>query len=203
MIAYLRGQLLEKGVDSVVIDVHGVGYRAQVSQQTLRALPEQGQSVQIRIHTHVREDALLLFGFATADEEQLFHLLTTVSGVGPKLGMNILSGLPASELAHALSAGEMARLTKLPGVGKRTAERLIVELKDKLKTSGLLAGRTPSLSPASPSTGDDLLSALLNLGYRPADAERAAAQARKQSPGATDVSELVRVALQVLLAKTG
>lgn len=203
MIAYLRGQLLEKGVDSVVVDVHGVGYRAQVSQQTLRALPEQGQSVQLRIHTHVREDALLLLGFATAEEEHLFHLLTTVSGVGPKLGLNILSGMPASELAQALSTGEMARLTKLPGVGKRTAERLIVELKDKLKTSGLLAGHTPSLSPSTPSSGDDLLSALLNLGYRPADAERAAAQARKQSPGVTDVSELVRVALQVLLAKTG
>lgn len=203
MIAYLRGHLLEKGADSVVIDVHGVGYRAQVSQQTLASLPAQGQSVQLRIHTHVREDALLLYGFATAEEEQLFHLLTTVSGVGPKLALNILSGMAATELAHALSAGEMARLTKLPGVGKRTAERLVVELKDKLKTSGLLAGRTPSLSPVTPSTGDDLVSALTNLGYRATDAERAAAEARKRSPGVTDVSELVRVALQVLLSKVG
>lgn len=197
MIAFLRGQLLEKSADSVVIDVHGVGYRAVISQTTYVAMPAIGSPLSLRIHTHVREDALLLFGFATPEEEELFHHLTTVSGVGPRLALNILSGMPPAELAHAVAHGEIARLTKISGVGKKTAERLVLELADKLKVSHLLprvAGKVARID------GDDLVSALGNLGYRPADAERAASLAREQEPDA-ELSSLVRSALKLLSSK--
>jgi Holliday junction DNA helicase RuvA len=198
MIAYLRGQLLDKGADSVIIDVHGVGYRASVSQSTLAAMPEIGASTQLRIYTHVREDVIALYGFATEGEEELFHHLTSVTGVGPKLGLTILSGMAPEELALALAQGELARLVKISGVGKKTAERLVMELSDKLKTSSLLAKK--SLKPTKAKAGDDLLSALVNLGYRPADAERAAAAAREQAPNGS-IEELVRLSLQMLLSK--
>ena len=200
MIAYLRGQLFEKGPDSVVIDVHGVGYKVAVSQQSLMGLPAQGASVELRVHTHVREDALLLFGFTSAEEEELFHLLVLVSGVGPKLALNILSGLPPQELAHAIAHNELARLTKLSGVGKKTAERLVVELADKLKSSTMLLKKTAGGRAMPKAAGDDLVSALTNLGYRPADAERAASATRESQPDA-DLAEQVRMALQLLLSK--
>jgi Holliday junction DNA helicase RuvA len=200
MIGYLRGTLADKGVDTVIVDVHGVGYRVLVSQTSLASLPAVGAGCELRIHTHVREDALSLIGFVTPDEEELFHHLTTVSGVGPRLALNILSGMQPAELAHAVASGEIARLTKISGVGKKTAERLVVELADKLKTSAILAKRpglkvVPRSSPA-----DDLQSALTNLGYRPADAERAASAARERAPG-THLEEQLRVALQLLATK--
>lgn len=201
MIAYLRGQLLDKDVDSVVVDVHGVGYRVSVSQTSLATLPAVGAQVQLRIHTHVREDALLLYGFTSADEEQLFHHLTTVSGVGPKLALNILSGMPPSELATALAHGEHARLTKISGVGKKTAERLVVELSDKLKTSTLVLRAAPTQVARPAARGDDLVSALVNLGYRAGDAERAAAAARERADDAAEMTDLVRLALQMLQSK--
>lgn len=199
MIGYLRGQLHEKSVDGAIIDVHGVGYRVTLSQTSLAAMPEVGAAVQLRIHTHAREDALLLFGFMTAQEEELFHLLNTVSGVGPRLALNILSGMQPTELAHALAGKELARLTKISGVGKKTAERLIVELADKLKTSTLLIGKM-STTAKSRSTSDDLVSALVNLGYRPVDAERAASAAREQAPDAS-LETLIRSALQLFGSK--
>jgi Holliday junction DNA helicase RuvA len=204
MIAYLRGPLIEKGPDAVVVDVQGVGYRATVSQTTLAALPEVGAEARLRIHTHVREDALALFGFSTEEEEQLFHMLTSVSGVGPKLGMSILSGMSPHELAYAIANDEVARLTKIGGVGKKTAERLVVELADKLKTSTLLLkpGVKGAGRPAKKADGDDLVSALVNLGYRPAEAERAASSVRDSQPDA-EIGSLVRAALQLLTAKTG
>jgi Holliday junction DNA helicase RuvA len=200
MIAYLRGQLHEKGLDSVIVDVHGVGYRVTLSQTSLAALPESGAVVQLRIHTHVREDVIALYGFVTAEEEELFHYLTTVSGVGPKLATNILSGMQPTELAHALATGELARLTKISGVGKKTAERLIVELADKLKTSTLLARRDIKVAARPKAGGDDLISALVNLGYRPGDAERAAATAREQAPDGS-LETHVRLALQLIASK--
>lgn len=200
MIAYLRGQLHEKALDHVIVDVHGVGYKVALSQTSLATLPEAGTVVQLRIYTHVREDVIALFGFATAEEEELFHYLTTVSGVGPKLATNILSGMQPTELAHALATGELARLTKISGVGKKTAERLIVELADKLKASTLLA-RKDIRVPARPKAGgDDLVSALVNLGYRPGDAERAASAAREQAPEGT-LEAHVRIALQLIASK--
>src|SRR5205823_6140261 len=135
MIARLSGVLLEKHSDTAVVDVQGVGYLVYLSHQSMARLPSEGSRAQLRCYTHVREDALQLYGLATAEEEELFHLLISVSGVGPKLAVNILSGMPAPELASAIRHGELGRLTKISGVGKKTAERLVMELKDKLKTS--------------------------------------------------------------------
>jgi Holliday junction DNA helicase RuvA len=123
MIARLSGMLIEKRADAAVVDVGGVGYLVHLSQQSLSRLGPPGAAVELRTHTHVREDALQLYGFASGEEEELFHLLIGVSGVGPRLGINILSGMPAGELAVALEGGEIARLTRIPGVGKKTAER--------------------------------------------------------------------------------
>ena len=134
----------------------------------------------------------------TEGEEELFHHLTTVTGVGPKLALTILSGMQPEELALALAQGEIARLVKISGVGKKTAERLVMELSDKLKTSSLLAKK--SIKPTKAKAGDDLISALTNLGYRPADAERAASAAREQMPNGS-MEELVRLSLQMLLSK--
>jgi Holliday junction DNA helicase RuvA len=183
VIARLEGVLIEKRGDAAVVDVQGVGYLVHLSLQSAARLPEGGR-VQLRCHTHVREDALQLFGFVTAEEEELFHLLISVSGVGPKLAVNILSGMPASELAAAILHGELARLTKIPGVGKKTAERLVLELKDKVKESGLVSAR-PSQPPPAADGDQALLSALVNLGYRPAAAERTAEAVRRSlGPGA-------------------
>jgi Holliday junction DNA helicase RuvA len=201
MIAYLRGQLIDKGTDHVVIDVHGVGYRVTVSQTSMAQMPEIGAQAQLRIHTHVREDALSLFGFSSAEEEELFHHLTAVSGVGPRLGINILSGMQPQELAYAIAHNELARLTKIGGVGKKTAERLVVELADKLKGSTLLLKRVgPAPAGRTKAGVDELVSALTNLGYRPAEAERAASAAREAQPGA-DLEVLLRTALQLILSK--
>jgi len=196
VIARLAGMVLEKRGDAVVLDVQGVGYLVHVSLQSLGTIPPEGGRAQLRCYTHVREDALQLFGFASAEEEELFHLLISVSGVGPKLGVNILSGMPATELARAILHGELARLTKIPGVGKKTAERLVMELKDRIRTSGLVGAR-PSQPPAV-AADRALLSALLNLGYRPAAAERAAESARRNLGVAAPLEEQVREALRLI-----
>lgn len=196
MIARLSGTLLERRGDSAVIDVGGIGYLVHLSLQSIARLPGEGANVQLRTYTHVREDALQLFGFASEEEERLFLLLIDVSGVGPRLAQTILSGMPASELAAALTAGEIARLTQISGVGKKTAERLVVELKDKLKTSGLL-GRAPP-APAQLSGSGALVSALLNLGYKPATAERTAEAVRRSLGAAAAVEDQLREALRLI-----
>ena len=195
MIARLSGTLVEKGADSAVVDVNGVGYLVHLSLQSQARLPAVGQRVALRTYTHVREDALQLFGFAAAEEEQLFHLLIDVSGVGPRLASTILSGMPATELAKAIVGSEVARLTRIQGVGKKTAERLVVELKDKLVKLGLTA-RAPAEIAAG--EGGALLSALLNLGYKPAAAERAAESARKALGEGAPLEELVKEALRAI-----
>jgi len=188
--------LLEKRGDLAVVDVGGVGYQVHLSLQSVARLPPEGGSVQLRTYTHVREDALQLFGFATEEEERLFLLLIDVSGIGPRLAQTILSGMPAAELAAALMAGEIARLTQISGVGKRTAERLVVELKDKLKTSGLLARGAPAPAPLTGSGA--LVSALLNLGYKPATAERTAEAVRRSLGPAAAVEDQLREALRLI-----
>ena len=196
MIARLAGTLLEKRGDGAIVDVGGVGYVVHLSLQSMARLPAEGAEVRLRTYTHVREDALQLFGFATEDEERLFQLLIAVSGVGPRLAQTILSGMPASELAEALIAGEIARLTQISGVGKKTAERLVMELKDKLKTAGL-----PTRAPAAaiPLTGSGaLVSALLNLGYKPSTAERTAEAVRRSLGPAAAVEEQLREALRLI-----
>jgi Holliday junction DNA helicase RuvA len=196
VIARLSGVIVEKREEGAVVDVQGVGYLVHLSLQSSGKLSE-GARVQLRCHTHVREDALQLFGFATPEEEELFHLLISVSGVGPKLALNVLSGMPATELATAIMHQEIARLTKIPGVGKKTAERLHTELKDKIKTSGLVVQR-PS-QPPPPGTSDEaLLSALVNLGYRPASAERTAEQVRRTLGAGAPLEEKLREALRLM-----
>lgn len=196
MIARLSGTVLEKRGDGAVLDVQGVGYLVHLSLQSLGKLPPEGARAQLRCYTHVREDALQLFGFLTAEEEELFHLLIGVSGVGPRLAQNILSGMPATELATAILHNELGRLTKISGVGKKTAERLVVELKDKIKTSGLAGARPSQPPPVAPDQA--LVSALLNLGYRPAQAERAAEAARRSLGPSAALEEQVREALRLI-----
>lgn len=174
MIAHLTGQLREKDarrVQRLVIDVHGVGYEVLAPLSTIYTLGEPGATVSLRIHTHVREDVLQLFGFATALEQMLFERLIAVSGVGPKLALAILSGVEPSDLVRAIRGPDLGRLTAIPGVGRKTAERLVVELRDRL-------AQDLGESPAAPVTAgaavrDDLLSALANLGYQRAAAEKA------------------------------
>lgn len=192
MIAQLTGLVVDKRVDSAVVDVGGVGYKVFLSLQSMAALPPIGGRTTLRIHTQVREDAIQLYGFVEAVEEEIFHALITVNGVGPKLAMNMLSGLPAEELAHAIVREDLSRLVKVPGVGKKTAERLVVELKDKLGKAPALAGKAPA--PAS----DDVVGALVNLGYKRDVAERAAREARQRAPSGADVGALIREALRAL-----
>ena len=198
MIARLAGTVLEKRGDAAVLDVQGVGYLVHLSLQSMAGLPPEGARAQLRCYTHVREDALQLFGFLSPEEEELFHLLISVSGVGPKLGINILSGMPATELAAAILHGELARLTKIPGVGKKTAERLVLELKDRLRTSGLVNGARPSRPAPAASPDEALLSALINLGYRPAAAERTVETVRRSLGATTPLEDQLREALRLI-----
>jgi Holliday junction DNA helicase RuvA len=197
VIAHLSGTILEKRGDAAVLEVQGVGYLVHLSLQSMGRLPPEGARAQVRCYTHVREDALQLFGFLSAEEEELFHLLISVSGVGPKLALNILSGMPATELATAILHSEFSRLTRISGVGKKTAERLVVELKDKIKTSGLAAAR-PSQPPPASAGAEALLSALVNLGYRPAAAERTAEVVRRNLGAAAPLEEQLREALRLI-----
>jgi len=198
VIARLSGIVLEKREDAAVLDVQGVGYLVHLSLQSMAHMPPEGARAQLRCHTHVREDALQLFGFVSSEEEELFRLLIAVSGVGPKLAMNILSGMPATELAAAILHGELARLTKIPGVGKKTAERLMVELKDRIATSGLAAGARSSQASLAGAADAALLSALMNLGYRPAAAERTAEAVRRNLGAAAPLEDQLREALRVI-----
>jgi Holliday junction DNA helicase RuvA len=175
MIALLRGELAYKSVDHVIIDTGGVGYRLFIPLSTFYALPDTGE-VRLLVHTHVREDALLLFGFFTSAEKEMFATLIGISGIGPKLALNILSHIPVPELQAAVLAGDLKRLSALPGIGKKTAERLILELKDKIgPIASSVAGQAPMTAhsgraPADPLT--DVLSALVNLGYKDTQARK-------------------------------
>jgi len=196
VIASLHGTVLEKADDEAVIEVAGVGYRVAFSVLTLTRLPPVGETVRVRVRTVVREDAFELFGFLGAVEEEMFNLLTSVSHVGPRLAMTVLSGLEVDELVVALERGEVARLTRIHGVGRKTAERLVLELKDKVK---VLPRSTPTAASRPPDEGAraDLVSALANLGYRPAQAEAAAdAALGKLGPG--ELEALLREALRTL-----
>ena len=179
MIAHLRGRLLEKHPNRVIVDVQGVGYDVHVPLSTFYDLGEPGADVALRIHTHVREDALLLYGFVTSLELHVFERLIGVSGIGPKLALAVLSGLEPNELVTAIRQGDVARLTGIPGIGKKTAERIGLELKDKM--ASLLPPETPvsTETPAAETLRGDVLSALINLGYHRPLAERAVESALK------------------------
>ena len=173
MIAWLRGRLVEKQPNRIIVDVQGVGYDVHVPLSTFYGLGEPGVDVTLRIHTHVRAEALALFGFATPLEQQLFEQLIGVSGIGPRLALAVLSGIEPADLVRAVRQQDVARLTGIPGVGKKTAERIGLELKDRL-TSMITHEPDTAETPGAPSVGrGDLLSALLNLGYHRPQAERA------------------------------
>jgi holliday junction DNA helicase RuvA len=170
MIAYLRGRLLAKHPNQVIVETGGVGYDVTISVPTFSAMPGVGSEVALHIHTHVREDALALYGFLHPAEKQLFEKLITVSGIGPKLAVTILSGMPADEMVRAIRVNDVAKLTRIPGIGKKTAERMVLELRDKLPKESF--GEVAELAIATP-VEEDVLSALTNLGYQRAAAERA------------------------------
>jgi Holliday junction DNA helicase RuvA len=198
MIAYLRGILLEKHPNQAIVDAGGVGYDVMIPISTYSALPEAGREVRLRIHTHVREDALALFGFLTDEEKMLFERLISVGGIGPKLGITVLSGLPAGELMAAIRGGAVDRLVRIPGVGKKTAERIVLELKEKLPATAAEAGAAAGAPGAgAPLAGvdRDVLSALVNLGCAPAAAEAAVRKA-KAAGGPQEFEPLFRSALE-------
>jgi Holliday junction DNA helicase RuvA len=195
VISRLSGVLQEKTLDRAVVDVGGVGYLVHLSAATSAALPRDGERVTVRVYTHVREDALDLFAFATEDEEAVFRALIGVKGVGPRAAQNILSGIEARELARAVADGDVTRLTKVPGVGKKTAERLVVELREQLAVLARAAG------PARPAAGagvlDQLRTVLVNLGYKPPQADSAADALRDRAEGRA-LDDLLRDALKLL-----
>jgi len=201
MIAQLRGVVAEKNLADAVVDVNGVGYRVHFSLLTLTRIPEEGQPVRIRVRTVVREDALDLFGFLGRAEEDMFLLLTSVSRVGPRLAMTVLSGMEVSELANAIGRGDVARLTKIHGVGKKNAERLVVELKEKVKAVQVEAESEGAPPPTADVRGD-LVSALVNLGYKALQAEKAAEVAAERAGVDASFELLFREALKGLRSGT-
>lgn len=192
MIAHLRGRLICKHPNQAIVETAGVGYDVTISIPTFSDLPSPGTEVGLHIHTHVREDTIALYGFLRSEEKQLFERLIQVSGIGPKLAITILSGMPTPEMVAAIRSGDVARLTRIPGIGKKTAERMVLELRDKLEGFG----EAPAPNLATP-VENDVLSALLNLGYQRAPAERAlAAAAGNGKPESFDA--LFREALSAL-----
>ncbi len=179
MIAHLRGRLIAKHPNQAIIDTGGVGYDVVISVPTFSELPAAGSEVALHIHTHVREDAIALFGFLRAEEKQLFEKLIAVSGIGPKLAITILSGMAAAEMVSAIRSNDVTRLTRIPGIGKKTAERMVLELRDKLEGFGAAPA-----AAAKTAAEEDVLSALMNLGYARPAAERAVAAAASVGKGA-------------------
>ena len=196
MIAQLRGRLIEKHPSRLVVDVHGVGYDVHVPVSTFYEAGDTGHEVALRIHTHVREDQIALFGFATALEHQLFERLIGVNGIGPKLALAVLSGIEPRDFVHAVQQGDVVRLTRIPGVGRKTAERMTLELRDRL----------PAVEPedkadvpvVADGLRDDVVSALVNLGYQRAQVERAVALVLKDDGASRVFEEVLRRALRQL-----
>jgi Holliday junction DNA helicase RuvA len=197
MIGLLRGRLLEKRPNQVILDVGGVGYLVAVPLSTFAAIGELHAEVTLLIHTHVREDALALYGFLSAREKHFFELLLGASGVGPSLALKILSGMNVEELVPAIRTGDLVRLTKIPGVGRKTAERIIVELKDRLEAIAKEVDKPAAPSPAGAEA--DVQSALVNLGYDERTVDKAVSEAKREA-GTSNFEKLLRVALAALSA---
>jgi Holliday junction DNA helicase RuvA len=193
MIAHLRGRVLEKTPNRVVIDAGGVGYDVTISVASFSGLPAEGSEVALFIHTHVREDALSLYGFLRRDEKRVFERLIGVSGIGPKLAITVLSGIAADALVAALRGNDITSLTRIPGVGKKTAERMVLELRDKLE--GFEAA--PTAPPAS-RMEEDVVSALVNLGYQRGAAEHAAKRAIEKSGASAPFEQVFRQTMSLL-----
>ena len=199
MIAHLKGVLFKKTTQSIIIDVGGVGYEVSVPLSTFYSLPETDESVSLQIHTHVKDDSLTLFGFNTSLEKALFLMLVSVSGIGPKLSVNILSGMGPQDLLEAIAHGDAIRLQAIPGIGKKTSERIALELKDR---ASMTLGEM-DISPRPVSRGkdraviEDALSALMNLGYPPKSAKMAIEKAKSRAKDMT-LEDLIREALRIL-----
>jgi Holliday junction DNA helicase RuvA len=197
VIAHIRGQILAKTPNSVIVDCQGVGYELAISVTTYTEIGEVNAEAKLHVHTHVREDALLLYGFVELNEKRLFEKLLTISGIGPKLAITVLSGISADRLIAAIRGGDHATLTKIPGIGKKTAERVVLELKDKLDD---MAAAHPAQS-ATPSLGavaEDVLSALVNLGYPRPIAQKAVETAAKDGAVSGDFEKLFRAAMSAV-----
>jgi len=192
MIAHLRGRLIAKHPNQAIVEASGVGYDVTITVPTFSDLPALGSEVALHIHTHVREDAIALFGFLRAHEKRLFEKLITVSGIGPKLAITILSGMATADMVGAIRANDHARLTRIPGIGKKTAERMCVELRDKLDAFG-----APQPVTAISTVEEDVISALTNLGYQRALSEKAVEQAAA-SAGRENFDAIFRAALGTL-----
>jgi Holliday junction DNA helicase RuvA len=199
MIAHLRGILLEKHPNQLIVDVHGVGYDVAIPVSAFSSLPERGAEVKLHIHTHVREDAFLLYGFLETVDKLLFEKLITVSGIGPKLAITALSGLASADLIAAIRSGAIEQLVKIPGVGKKTAERIVLELRDKLDLAGIAAKPGVAETPKSALSDveEDVVSALMNFGAARPAAEAAVAKAKSGSD-ANDFDALFRRALKLV-----
>ncbi|MEK7774154.1 MAG: Holliday junction branch migration protein RuvA [Deltaproteobacteria bacterium] len=200
MIAHIRGKLMRKSTETVVIDVNGVGYEVFIPLTTYYQLPEINHDLSLNVHTNVREDAIQLYGFLTLEEKEAFQLLISVSGVGPKLARNILSGIPVGDLVRAIASSDRVRLNSIPGIGAKSAERLIVELKDKVKNLLRLPTKEqPGLEKDQ--LAADVISALDNLGYRTALSEEAVKKAKLLLPSGNGFEELFKEALKLLSKK--
>jgi Holliday junction DNA helicase RuvA len=197
MIAQIRGQLIQKSPGSIIVEANGIGYQLFVSLTTFYDLPEFQQNVVLHTYTHVREDLLQLYGFSTPLEKELFQILIGVSGIGPKLAINILSGISPAELVHSLSSRDMARLLSIPGVGRKTAERLLLDLQEKVITIQSRSGSPRTEARFSVGMADDIISALVNLGYKKSQAEKAVESVLQQTPEIT-LEKALRESLRVL-----
>jgi Holliday junction DNA helicase RuvA len=195
MISLIRGRLAHKAPGEIIVDCNGVGYGVRVPLSTFYELPELEEEVLLQVYTHVREDALHLYGFLTAKEKELFCLLIGVSGVGPKLAVNVLSGISALDLERALCEGDLPSLTRIPGIGRKTAERMLVELKDKVTPAG---GAVAAGQPLKEGLAKDALSALVNLGYMKSIAEQAVRDCLRQRETEPSLEELLKDSLRLL-----
>jgi Holliday junction DNA helicase RuvA len=199
MIAHLRGRLLSKTPNQAIVDCAGVGYDVTISVTTFSALPSEGAEAALHIHTHVREDQIALFGFSETQEKRLFEKLLTISGIGPKLAITVLSGIASDRLVIAIRSGDHATLTRIPGIGKKTAERVVLELKDKLDDLAVAIPTTSGGGHHHGPAGDDALSALVNLGYPRPIAQKAIETAITKNPEvAHDFETLFRAAMQAI-----
>ncbi|MCL2760437.1 MAG: Holliday junction branch migration protein RuvA [Desulfuromonadales bacterium] len=199
MIALLTGIIAYKSPEYIILDVNGVGYRLFVPFSTYFLLPDEGSNYSLQVHTHVKEDAILLYGFNTPEEKLFFQLLIGVSGIGPKLARDILSNIQTDELAGAIVSGNLTRLSAIPGIGKKTAERLILELKDKILKQGLAENSRKTVESVSSKSAllDDVISALINLGYKEAVVSKAIAETEIKSDATME--SLLKLTLKKLM----
>ena len=199
MIVLLQGLLMDKTVEHAVIDVHGVGYQADIPLSTYYVLPAVGERVTLRTALYVREDVMRLYGFATEEERGIFEMLIAVSSIGPRLALNMLSSIPALELQACIAQAEVARLQTIPGIGRKTAERVVLELQEKItKLDATPSGLPRESVPSDEQVVGDVVSALLNLGYKRNEAQRAVQAARRERDGRPELEMLLKDTLQKL-----